>query len=375
MTGANDNGFSNIKPVITVTDATFGYAVLRARKPVLVECNAPWSEQCRLLTPTIDAIAAGRRDLCVARLNAEENKNITKDYDITSVPTLLLFNEGRLVHRIEGARPKAILLKEIDTALNGGAGVKHAATASVLPNQAAPRQAAPQPVPQPAVRPSVSFGQQRPAAAHGSALRFAANAAPRRQTAGMSKAFNTVKNAAFAMRPRSLNDAFTMAAYGLAGVQVMGGAYLMAAASFSTPFAWLGLGLAARQGYRIYQIRQESRMDAQQKQERLAEKFAAASRPAALLGRLALDGMGTLAGVSLCMLSLGQTGVTGTALSTAGLVTIASGLLGMMKTSWNMINKDDSAPAPREQKPKPRPAPLGAAQTPENPRFDRRRPF
>jgi thioredoxin len=98
---------ANTKP-ITVTDATFAREVLDARGvPVLVDYWAEWCGPCRMVAPVLDELAAesnGRYR--VAKLNIDENPRTAAQYNIRSIPTMLVFRDGTVVDRIVGAQPK-----------------------------------------------------------------------------------------------------------------------------------------------------------------------------------------------------------------------------------------------------------------------------
>jgi thioredoxin 2 len=94
---------------IIVSDATFG-EVLKATTPVLLDCWAPWCGPCRMLTPTIDALAAeSGGKYVVGKLNVDENPSTASRFNISSIPTMLIFHQGQLVERLVGLQPKAAI--------------------------------------------------------------------------------------------------------------------------------------------------------------------------------------------------------------------------------------------------------------------------
>ena len=108
---------ANSSPV-PVTDAIFAETVLRSDIPVLLDCWAPWCGPCRMLTPTIDALAAeaGGRYL-VGKLNTDQNPATASRFNISSIPTLLVFHRGQLVDRLVGVQSKAAIAAKLDAAL------------------------------------------------------------------------------------------------------------------------------------------------------------------------------------------------------------------------------------------------------------------
>jgi len=95
---------------VPVTDATFDQQVLGAPTPVLLDCWAEWCGPCHMLTPTIDAIArdyAGRA--LVGKLDVDANPRVAGQFDVRSIPTLLLFREGKLVDRLVGVQPRGAI--------------------------------------------------------------------------------------------------------------------------------------------------------------------------------------------------------------------------------------------------------------------------
>lgn len=97
-----------------VTDSAFEQEVLRANKPVLVDFWADWCGPCRMLAPTIEAIAAEHSEaVSFVKLNVDQNPTTTASYGIKGIPTLILFAEGKEVERIVGAAGKDAIVRTI----------------------------------------------------------------------------------------------------------------------------------------------------------------------------------------------------------------------------------------------------------------------
>ena len=110
-----NNGASESKPHL-VTDASFAQDVIAASsaKPVLVDAWAEWCGPCRMIAPVLDQLAEesnGRYR--IAKLNVDENPRTAAQFNIRSIPTLLIFKNGRLVDQILGVQPKQAIARRL----------------------------------------------------------------------------------------------------------------------------------------------------------------------------------------------------------------------------------------------------------------------
>ena len=100
--------------VLAVDGQNFEQEVLKAEIPVLVDFWAPWCGPCRMIAPHVDAIAAELAGkLKVVKLNTDEAGEIAGKYGIMSIPTLIVFKEGREAKRLIGYMPKPKLVDEV----------------------------------------------------------------------------------------------------------------------------------------------------------------------------------------------------------------------------------------------------------------------
>jgi thioredoxin 1 len=99
--------------MITATDAEFK-DLINGDKPVLVDFWAEWCGPCRMVGPIVEEIASEYSDkLAVAKLNVDENPQVSREYEVMSIPTLIVYQGGEVKKRIVGARPKAMLVQEL----------------------------------------------------------------------------------------------------------------------------------------------------------------------------------------------------------------------------------------------------------------------
>jgi thioredoxin 1 len=102
------------KNTVVVTDATFAENVLNSDKLVLVDFWAEWCGPCRMVAPVLEEIAADYPDeITIAKLDIDENPSTARDFQVMSIPTMILFKGGEPVKQIVGAKPKAALLQDL----------------------------------------------------------------------------------------------------------------------------------------------------------------------------------------------------------------------------------------------------------------------
>ena len=101
--------------VTAVADDTFEHEVLKSSTPVLIDFWAPWCAPCRAIAPIVEEISqtyAGK--LKVAKVNVDESQQVAFQYQVTSIPTFILFKNGQVADRVLGALPRSEFIKFID---------------------------------------------------------------------------------------------------------------------------------------------------------------------------------------------------------------------------------------------------------------------
>ena len=106
------------KPVI-VTDSSFSQEIVNSAGVVLLDCWAPWCGPCRVIGPVMEQLAAEAQGRYrIGKLNVDENPQTAARFQIQSIPTMLLFKNGKLIDRLIGAQPKQAIAGRLMQAIS-----------------------------------------------------------------------------------------------------------------------------------------------------------------------------------------------------------------------------------------------------------------
>jgi thioredoxin 1 len=106
---------SESQGVREVTDQDFETSVVQAGKPAFVDFWAPWCGPCRIIGPIVEELAPSYEGRAViAKVNVDDSPGIAQKYQVTSIPTLMMFKDGKVVDRAIGVMPRSELQKFIE---------------------------------------------------------------------------------------------------------------------------------------------------------------------------------------------------------------------------------------------------------------------
>lgn len=100
--------------VVNLTMENFQREVLNSEKPVLVDFWASWCGPCRMVSPLVDQIANENQEVKVAKVDIDAQPELASAFRVMSIPTLMVFKDGKLAKTAVGARPKAAILAMLD---------------------------------------------------------------------------------------------------------------------------------------------------------------------------------------------------------------------------------------------------------------------
>ncbi len=100
--------------VVHVNKDNFQQIVLNSEKQVLLDFWAPWCGPCQMVGPILEEIAAEREDVLVCKVNVDEQPELAAQFGVSSIPLLVVMEDGKIVNQAVGARPKAAILQLLD---------------------------------------------------------------------------------------------------------------------------------------------------------------------------------------------------------------------------------------------------------------------
>ena len=101
--------------VIEITKNNFDQEVMQSEKPVLLDFWAAWCGPCKMLSPVVDEIAGEHPEIKVGKVNVDEEQELAARYRVMSIPTLIIFKDGKEVDRMVGVQSKEVLTRKLDS--------------------------------------------------------------------------------------------------------------------------------------------------------------------------------------------------------------------------------------------------------------------
>ena len=102
--------------VVTITKDNFEAEVIKSEKPVLVDFWAEWCMPCRMVGPVVQQVADETPTAKVGKVNVDEQQELAMQFGVMSIPTLIVFKNGKAVNQVVGVQPKAALVKMLANA-------------------------------------------------------------------------------------------------------------------------------------------------------------------------------------------------------------------------------------------------------------------
>jgi thioredoxin 1 len=106
---------STAAPIVSLDDSNFDKEITQGDQTVLVDFWAPWCGPCKMISPMLDEIATEKAGVVkVAKVNVDENQNLSVKYNVRAIPALLFFKNGQLRDQVVGMTSKKDLLERLD---------------------------------------------------------------------------------------------------------------------------------------------------------------------------------------------------------------------------------------------------------------------
>lgn len=101
-------------PVVTLTRDNFNSEVESSEKPVLIDFFAKWCGPCKMVSPIVDEIADESSDYKICKIDVDEEPELASDFQVSSIPTLIVFKDGKIINKGVGARSKKEIIRMLE---------------------------------------------------------------------------------------------------------------------------------------------------------------------------------------------------------------------------------------------------------------------